>query len=43
MVNFILFVFFVLTFGAGWWCGKTYRTLGEMVDGCAKTLKSWLA
>jgi hypothetical protein len=41
MVDFILFSFFVGAFAGGWWCGKTYRTVGEMTDRAVARVYGW--
>ena len=41
MVDFILFVFLVVVFVTGFWCGKTFKTFGEMVDATTAKVKGW--
>lgn len=42
MVDFILLSFSLGMFAAGWWCGKTFNTVGQAVDAATAKVKGWL-
>lgn len=41
MVDFILWTFWIATFALGFWCGKTFNTVGAALDAGAKKLTEW--
>ncbi len=43
MVDFILIVFVVGVFAGGFWCGKTFSSVGEMIDKTTAKVKGWFA
>lgn len=42
MVDFILFIFAVLIFSGGFWCGNKYGTVKAMVNAMAEKVCSWV-
>lgn len=43
MIDFIFFVFFLVTFAAGFWCGKRYGNVKAMFAAWAQVFQGWLS
>lgn len=41
MADFLLLVITATVFAAGWYCGKTFRSVGEACDRGIAKVKSW--
>lgn len=42
MLDLILIVFTLVCFAAGFWCGKTFGSVGEMVSRMKARIVGWL-
>lgn len=43
MIDLILFFFVVGVFVLGFWCGKTFTSVGQMIDRTVATVKGWMS